>query len=403
METKGRRFEMVEGSSSKFWEIRVEGATYTVTYGRIGTPGVSKTTSCASAGEAQAEADKLVREKTKKGYQELGGEKNWRPPAHMGTFRHPERFMNYKITAFDPDADPEDEGGDEGRKALPALRDLDKRVFAVGISYDNSDEDFGERLDALLADPRIGELRGLVVGQWFSEVCEEGPSVLVEKLVANAPKLKSLKGLFVGDIVQEECEISWLHQVDYGPLLRALPGLEELVVRGGEGLRFSNLRHPNLKSLTIQTGGLPAECVRDVAGADLPELRVLTMWLGTDDYGGDSSVDDLAPILSGTSFPKLEHLGLQDSDYEDDIAVAAARAPIVSRLQGLDLSMGNLTDTGGQALLDSAYVRKLKHLNLRHHYLSPEMAKRLRGLGIEVNTADAQEPDDDYRFVEVAE
>ncbi len=398
-----RRFEMVEGSSSKFWEIRVEGASFTVTFGRIGTAGQAKTTTCASPEAAQAEAEKLVREKTKKGYQELGGAKNWRPPAHVGTYDHIERFMNYRVTDFDPDADPSEDDGESGRKTFPTLRDLDKRVFAVGVTYDDSDEDFGARLDALLADPRIGELRGLVIGPWFTEVCEEGPTDLVEKLVANAGKLTSLKGLFIGDIVQEECEISWLHQLDYASLLHALPQLEELVIRGGDGLGFTKLRHPNLRSLTIQTGGLPQGTVRDIATADLPELRVLTLWLGVDDYGGNSTVADLLPLLAGHRFPKLEHLGLQDSENADAIAVAVARSPLLGRLSGLDLSMGTLTDEGAQALLDSPHVRGLKHLNLRHHYLSPDMVKRVRGLGIEVNVNDRKEPDDEYRYVEVSE
>ena len=72
MSANKRRFELVEGSSSKFWEIAIDGASYTVTYGRIGSSGVSKTTETASAEEAAADVAKLIREKTKKGYTEPG-------------------------------------------------------------------------------------------------------------------------------------------------------------------------------------------------------------------------------------------------------------------------------------------------------------------------------------------
>ncbi|MDP2315496.1 MAG: STM4015 family protein [Pseudomonadota bacterium] len=405
MQSSVRRFEMVEGSASKFWEVGQDGASFTVVYGRIGTAGQSKTTACASPEAARAEVDKLVREKTKKGYQELGvAEKNWRPPAHVDTGSHIERFLNYKVAGFNPDADPEDVDEESGRREFPTLRDLDKRVFRVGIqSYEDAEEDFATRLDALLADKRVGELRGLVIGGWFSEVCEAGPTVLCERLIANASKLRALRGLFVGDIIQEECEISWLHQSDYAPVLRALPQLEELVVRGGEGLRFEGLAHPNLRSLTVQTGGLSGATVRDIVAADLPELRVLTLWLGTDDYGGDATVADFAPLLAGDRFPKLEHLGLQDSENADDIAVAIAKSPLLARLSGLDLSMGTLSDIGGQALLDSPHLRGLKHLNLRYHYLSADMVKKIRALGIEVNAGDRQEGDEDDRYVEVSE
>jgi predicted DNA-binding WGR domain protein/cell wall assembly regulator SMI1 len=67
-----RRFELVEGTSSKFWEISVEGDTVTVTFGKIGTAGSSKDKTHPSADDAAREAAKLVAEKTKKGYSEVG-------------------------------------------------------------------------------------------------------------------------------------------------------------------------------------------------------------------------------------------------------------------------------------------------------------------------------------------
>ena len=62
------RYELVEGTSSKFWEVEVEGSDLTVRFGRIGTQGQSKTKSFADAAAAQKEWEKLVKEKTGKGY-----------------------------------------------------------------------------------------------------------------------------------------------------------------------------------------------------------------------------------------------------------------------------------------------------------------------------------------------
>lgn len=61
------RYEFVEGSSSKFWEITLAGESFTVVFGRIGSAGQSQSKSFPSAAAAKAEHDKLVREKTKKG------------------------------------------------------------------------------------------------------------------------------------------------------------------------------------------------------------------------------------------------------------------------------------------------------------------------------------------------
>lgn len=60
----------VEGTSSKFWKIVVDGSTHTVTYGKIGTAGTSKTKSFDSAAAASKDANKLVAEKRGKGYRD---------------------------------------------------------------------------------------------------------------------------------------------------------------------------------------------------------------------------------------------------------------------------------------------------------------------------------------------
>lgn len=66
-----RRFEMVEGNASKFWEVSVSDGELTVNFGRIGTAGQSKTKQFDEPGDAGKERDKLIREKTKKGYAEV--------------------------------------------------------------------------------------------------------------------------------------------------------------------------------------------------------------------------------------------------------------------------------------------------------------------------------------------
>ncbi|MBK8012612.1 MAG: WGR domain-containing protein [Deltaproteobacteria bacterium] len=64
------RLEFTDEKSSKFWEIEVSGLTHTVRFGRVGTTGQEKSKTFASSGEAQANADKLVAEKRRKGYVE---------------------------------------------------------------------------------------------------------------------------------------------------------------------------------------------------------------------------------------------------------------------------------------------------------------------------------------------
>jgi predicted DNA-binding WGR domain protein len=81
-----RRFELVDASSSKFWEIEVDGLglAVTVRFGRIGTQGQAKTKTFGSDAEARKEHDKLVREKTGKGYLELAAASGASPAAPGG-------------------------------------------------------------------------------------------------------------------------------------------------------------------------------------------------------------------------------------------------------------------------------------------------------------------------------
>jgi predicted DNA-binding WGR domain protein len=59
--------------SNKFWDIEVRGSAFTVTYGKLGTAGSSATKSFGSEAECQKEAQKLINEKLKKGYQDGEG------------------------------------------------------------------------------------------------------------------------------------------------------------------------------------------------------------------------------------------------------------------------------------------------------------------------------------------
>ena len=65
-----RTFQFSDAKSHKFWTIDVSGNAFTVTYGKVGTAGQTQTKTFATPEKAQAEADKLIREKTGKGYTE---------------------------------------------------------------------------------------------------------------------------------------------------------------------------------------------------------------------------------------------------------------------------------------------------------------------------------------------
>jgi len=282
-------------------------------------------------------------------------------------------------------------------------------LYRIGLSYSDADngELWSDQLDALLDQPGAEQLRGIVVGPWHN-MFEEGANAeqVVEALVAARDRLPNLRAIFFGDIISEECEISWIQNTDLSPLLTAYPELEYLTARGGNGLTFGAIRHASLRELVIQAGGLDARTVREAAGADLPALEHLELWLGTENYGGNARVADLAALLDGSRFPRLRSLGLRNSDISDAIAVALVSSPLLERVEVLDLSLGTLGDEGAQALLEAPAVRRLRKLDIHHHYCSEAMVERLAALGVELDASEAGgdgDGDESDRYVAVGE
>ncbi|MFO0928750.1 MAG: WGR domain-containing protein [Gemmataceae bacterium] len=66
-----REFHFAEGTSSKFWAVSVAGGTLTCQFGRIGSAGQTQHKPFATEAEANVAAEKLIAEKTRKGYQEV--------------------------------------------------------------------------------------------------------------------------------------------------------------------------------------------------------------------------------------------------------------------------------------------------------------------------------------------
>ncbi|MGW7586352.1 STM4015 family protein [Kitasatospora sp. NPDC054768] len=311
----------------------------------------------------------------------------------MTVSRHIERFHELPVHEFTPDdARP--------RPAAGAV------AWRLSLEY-GSTQDFVQLWQSFLEEVDPAGVRAVVIGAWWQDGYTSVRSA-VEAVTAEARRLPALEALFLGEVTFDECEISWLEMDDVTPLLNAFPGLRSLAVRGGTDLALEPVRHDRLTSLRFESGGLPATVVRAVAGSELPALERLTLWLGVDEYGGDATMDDLAPFLDGSRLPKLRHLGLANSELQDEIAAALAHAPVVARLESLDISMGVLSDEGATTLLEGQPLTHLRSLDLHHHYLSDAMQERLHealpGVELDLGDAEADEMDDeDDRYVSVSE
>ncbi|MEV5826178.1 STM4015 family protein [Spirillospora sp. NPDC052242] len=230
---------------------------------------------------------------------------------------------------------------------------------------------------------------------------------LAASSLARAASYPRLRSLFVGDVTPE-VPISWIeheNEESFSSIFRAFPSLERFELRGANLLELDPFESTSLKVLRFESGGLPAGVVRAVGASDLPNLEHLDLWLGTPNYGGDATVDDLAPILSGDRFPSLRHLGLEDAEMQDEIAEAVASAPVVARLESLSLAMGTLTDRGAEALLSGQPLTHLRRLDLHHHFLSEPMTARVAAAlpGTDVDLSNRQDVDGDRFYIAVSE
>jgi hypothetical protein len=327
----------------------------TVNYGKLGTDGQTQVKSFASPEEATKAAEKLVAEKTKKGYVETAA-----------------NTKEMKV---------------ESKK--------------YGLSYDDYDNGKTQEdiLKKMLNDKALPDLKQITIGCWDFESgsCQD----LVDGIVANKDKFAHIEGLFWGDIEQEESEVSWIEQTDLSSVIDAMPKLKELKIKGTNNLTLGKRTYEALQSLEIISGGLPESVLAELQASTFPKLEKLILWVGVEDYGFDGSVDSFKTIASKTLFPKVKYFGIVNSEFQDDILNMLLQSDILPQLETLDISYGTLGDKGGQALIDN--VDKLKHLKLvkaEYNYFSEDMCKALKKLPVKVDVSDNQgdEDDEDDRY-----
>lgn len=432
-----RRFEFVEGGSSKFWEVKVEEEVQTVRFGKIGTAGQEKTKDFDSPGEAKADTKKLIAEKTGKGYVEVGGkprpERN--PELEAAIEKNLDDAAGYLIYADwlqskgdafgefivlsqkDPKAALK-KHKDHVLGALAALPEKGEKFLQVTwqhgfmkdvkMGWEAFDEgDPGEATDELaqlLELPAARFLQHLHLGPFTpNEDFEMDMQPWVDVLEEKGPG--TLRSLYLGEV--GEWDISGTRTGKFGPLAARFPKLEKLTLHGGTHNFGKNVSLPELRELNLESGGLGKDVLKDAMAAKLPKLEHLNLWFGSDNYGGNITLKDLAPIFSGVAFPNLKHLGLMNCSFVDKIVPELIKSKILPKLSSLDLSMGCLSDADVDAMVAaSAAFKHLEQLNVDDNALTNASKPKLKGLAKNANFGKRQSPDridGDYRYTSVSE
>lgn len=246
----------------------------------------------------------------------------------------------------------------------------------------------------ILADPDFSQVTDVTIGSWGS-AWEDNCQKILDDIADNKDKFAHVQQLFVGDMDYEDCEVSWIMQGNYGRLWKALPGLKELTIKGSTDLSLGEVEHENLEALTIICGGLPVSVLEEIQKAKLPNLKKLVLYIGVENYGFDGDEDTIRTFLEKSDFPKLAHLGIEDSEIQDQLTQVVLESKYMGQIHTLDLANGTLTDKGGALLLEKIpSYPNIKVLDIHYHYLSDTMAQQLKGLPIQVDVSEANEPEE---------
>jgi uncharacterized protein (TIGR02996 family) len=410
-------------------------------YGKIGTDGQKTIKAFKTAGEAKAEHDKLVAEKTRKGYALKSGDAPAAPVTHQAR----DAKLEARIAADPDDSATYSVYGDwlqsqgDPRGELIALQIAGKKAAADKLLAQNAAHFYGKAADVLdlfapKEDWRKKHVRGATTWRWgyleslwiannfdrsgmhdggkpAADVAEalgwllDNPSTAflraltvgivafednsyddVAKVIGKHA-LPGLRTLYLGDFVSEDTELNWSNAGDISPLYQAVPNLQKLTVRSGT-MKLGKLDLPALEQLFIISGGLDRKSLASICTASWPALETLSVQLGRE---GGITVKDVQPILDAKGFAKVRHLGLGNSRITDAVCAALATSRIAGQLESLDLSKGTMGDAGAQALATGRFPR-LTTIDVSKNYLTRAGITALKKL---VKTVAVGEQEDD--------
>jgi uncharacterized protein (TIGR02996 family) len=456
-----RYFEFVEGTSSKFWAISMDSAAVKTRYGKIGTDGQATLKEFDNKAAAFKEFDKLVAEKTKKGYEEKAGDGGGGGGGGAAEKRNPDLEKAILADPNDKDAymvyadwlqgqgDPRGElialqiaGKDKAAKAL-----LDKHAdYFLGPLADHVmcyDGDLGnnarenskawveENQQAFLwkfgyihrlrlahdsyaneeFEGSLAEVLELVLrhpsGRFITDLSfmsngDPNENDLQDLLDIIAKKgMPTVRNIRIGDNVDQ---ISWYKVGKLGKVWKAVPNLEVLHIEAGE-FDLGTIDAPNLKKAIFHTGGLSKASGKSIAAASWPKIEFLDVYYGDDDYGGDCTVKEAQALLDRSDLKSLTHLGLRNARFADELCKVLSNGKLLKQLEELDLSLGCMTDEGAQLL--AGHKDAFKHLELldvSENYLTDAGVAALKGLAKKVVSKEQRDDDDpEYRHPAVAE
>lgn len=437
-----RTFEFSDATSHKFWNIDHQGRKVTVTYGRIGSAGQTQVKEFGDEAAARKEHDKLVVEKTRKGYKETTPSAKAAPTSlreglEQALVENPDELANHMAYAdyLTEQGDPlgefirvqlalEDAGrpagerkklGQQEKKLLAQhqrawLGDLAPFLLEDPL-LDGEEEDEYERsiysytfrrgwLDtlrvsrpkvnfarALCRSPQARLVRSLEFADFtYEDTFEPGDDVPEDihypffYALSRCEHLTNVRTLLVGEMISPKEDDQYL---DYGPSCHV----------AGDGVVGPIKRMPKLEELRLLAHRVDTKQL--FALKTLYNLRILHV-----DHNHDYP---LAQLAKNPSLANLTHLLLWPHAHEEQgegdekayIQTAGVKAvvtsPALKSLTHLRVRCSDMGDRGIKEIIDSGILKRLKWLDLRHGCVTDKGAQALaarpevRGLELDLS------------------
>ena len=402
-----RTFEFSDASSHKFWNIERAGPSLTITYGRIGTAGQTQLKSLPDEAKAIKEHDKLVAEKTGKGYRETTPSAKAQPASlrealEMALVENPDDVASHMAYAdyLEEQGDPRGELVRIGLALEDATRPTAERKKLQAREKELIDEHrdvfFGELATMMFDKPAEGSYGATKCDftlrrGWIDSLAVEHYTLEQTRLIARSPQLCLLRRLRLADYAYEEN----YERGDDIPADTYNPHLYPLA----RASNLANVREFILGAVPskeeeegAQDGGMSCHTAGDgVLGVikqmpKVEELRLLAHNVDTTQLFALKTLDHLrvlqvyhcenyplALLAKNPSLGRLTHLLTHPHASNEEhayIRTPAVKALVNSTtlpaLTHLQLRLSDMGDKGVKELIASGILGRLKVLDLQH-------------------------------------
>ncbi len=420
-----RTFQFSDAKSHKFWNIDVTDTSFTVTYGKIGTAGQTQIKDWPTAEKAQSEAEKLVREKTGKGYTETTPQasRSDSEAFEKTLIAHPDdnaawsAYADYLMEQNNPRGEfmqvqmaLEDETLTKPQRAA-----LTKKEAALLKTH--QEEWLGPLAPFLLAPKKSGDSHTRILYKfrwgWLTELSIPNLGVELVRAMIRTPALRFLRRLTIESSAYEEpadaANIPTYVDGTYQPgpdipedvdsedvvwhMLAKFPhfgGLRVFHLGNKHGENFDDyescstsgeMAHhfvkqmPNVEELYLLAHRVDAN---KLFALPMPQLRILQLY--------HSTSYPLEKLTENNSVTKLTHLLCYPHalEFEDNVAYirikqlrAICKATHWTQLQYLQLRITDFGDEGAKEVVKSGILKRLKVLDLQAGCISDEGAEAL--------------------------